>query len=150
MGTLKYQSYDSGCAIIREKRTGQKRIILYGKGVDEVQYFNLDIWSGWKSMTNAISNVNRISLISLSPYEAYLAGGYSSWLAGSTRNWWIWNPDRWVMLGVNVYETYTTELTSLCSWRFEDRAIYMRREHIGGDFSRIPEDARLLRSCSLL
>ena len=45
------------------------------------------------------------------------------------RNWWIWSPE---------------------SWRFEDLGLYMRRDHVGGDFTRIPEDALLLRKCSLL
>ena len=43
-------------------------------------------------------------------------------------NWWLWSPE---------------------SWRFEDRDLYMYRPHEAGAFTRIPEDAAIIRKCKL-
>ena len=60
--------------------------MLYsGRSSDYVQYFDLEHGTSWEYMTDARSDNNRVSLISLSPYEAYLAGGYTSLHWGSTR-----------------------------------------------------------------
>ena len=34
--------------------------------------------------------------------------------------------------------------------KFKDESLYLRRAHYRGDFTRIPEDAAVLRECSLL
>ena len=45
------------------------------------------------------------------------------------RNWYVWNPH---------------------SERFQDQTLYMYRGHDRAAFTRIPEDAALLRNCSLV
>jgi hypothetical protein len=129
MPTLKYKSYDSGCAIITQKGAGNRWIVLAGTHSKDMQYYDLTSPSKWIAMTSAVSAINRISLISLTSYEAYQVGGYTATFSYHTRNWWIWDPQ---------------------STRFENHNLNMRREHVGGDFTRIPEDAMLLRTCSLL
>ena len=44
------------------------------------------------------------------------------------RNWYVWNPH---------------------NWRFEDYGLNMQRHHYQGAFTRIPEDAAMLRGCNL-
>ena len=69
-----------------------------------------------------------MQIVKLSEYEAYMMGGYSSRHGASTHNWWLWSPE---------------------SWRFEDRDLYMYRSHEAGAFTRIPEDAAIIRKCQL-
>ena len=44
------------------------------------------------------------------------------------RNWYVWNPH---------------------NWRFDDYGMHMQRHHYQGAFTRIPEDAAMLRGCNL-
>ena len=128
MPNLYYSSYDSGCAIITMKGGGSRWIVLAGTHSTRMQYYDL-AGTKWRAMTSSTTSINRISLVSITQYEAYQVGGYSSKHGSSRRNWWIWNGNK---------------------QRFADPTLYMRREHVGGDFTRIPEDALILRKCSLL
>ena len=128
MTGLKYWAYDIGCAITT-MRNGNRYLIVTGITDQLTQYFDLTSWRGWSKLEKANSDMNRPSLVSLTPTESYQVGGWTRTHGYHARNWWLWNP-------VNN--------------RYEDHGVSMRRQHCGGDWTRIPEDALVLRSCSLL
>lgn len=62
--------YDGGCAIIHNRNSGNRRIILAGAHSSYTQYFDLTAKGSWKSLGSATS-VNSMKLVSLNSYEAY-------------------------------------------------------------------------------
>ena len=129
MSSLKYASYDNGCGIIRKRTTGNSLLILTGVLDANAQYYDLTSGSQWIKLATQDTKYNRVSIVSLTPHEAYQVGGWTEKHGYHARTWWMWNP---------------------ITYKFVDQSISMIRQHCGGDWTRIPEDAWVLRSCSLL
>ena len=121
---------------------------MYGSDAYRVNYMWLDPEGGWSYMTESPFRNNYMKAVSLSRWEHYLMGGLSNSYHGDNnarldkegnisgaislpvyRNWYIWNPNQ---------------------ERFQDQGLYMYRGHDRAAFTRIPEDAALLRNCSLV
>ena len=128
MAGLKYKAYDTGCGIITKRDTGHRFLVVTGIADENAQYYDLTSGSSWVKMSKQNARSNRVSIVSLTPYEAYQVGGWTKTHGYHGRNWWMWNPE---------------------NYKFEDQDIYMRRQHVGGDWTRIPEDAWILRTCNL-
>jgi len=87
----------------------------------------LDPEDSWTTCTGAIYYFEDVHSVSVARHEHYLLGGQSDYHgAGSTRNWYVWNPE---------------------SNKFVDYGLNMYRGHDQAAFTRIPEDAKIFRTC---
>ena len=129
MANLKYAAYDIGCAITTMRGSGNRYLIVTGVKDEMSQYYDLTSGSKWIKLAAQNARTNRVSIISLTPYEAYQVGGWTKTHSYHARNWWLWNPT---------------------NYKYEDIGVSMSRQHCGGDWTKIPEDAWVLRTCSLL
>jgi len=129
--TTKYYTYDCAAVIVGWPRSNHRRImIVYGRNSKTTNYMWLDPESSWSTTTASSFNTDFMKAVSLSKWEHYLMGGRTSSYHGdgSRRNWYVFNPH---------------------NTRFEDYGLYMQRGHDRADFTRIPEDAAMLRNCKL-
>ena len=100
--------------------------------------------SSWTSAPSAYTYNEYMHAVALTSTEAYAMGGRTYYNQKSTRqeykiaedaegmilcrNWWVWNID---------------------NNKWDDWNIHMTRDHYQGSFTRIPEDAAILRNCKI-
>ena len=129
MPNLKYMAYNIGCGITTMRGSGNRFLIVTGVIDAFAQYYDLTSGYQWVKLATQNARTNLVSIVSLTPSEAYQVGGWTETHSYHTRNWWLWNPS---------------------SYKYEDHGLNMARQHVGGDWTRIPEDAWMLRTCSIL
>ena len=71
--------------------------------------------------------MNEISLSLTNHFTIIQLGGKTNGYGASKSNWFMWNP-------INM--------------RYEARGLTMADPHNTGDFTRIPEDAKILEACN--
>jgi hypothetical protein len=70
--------YESGCGIINKRTDGHRWLVHIGSWwSDSIYYYNLSTRTGWFNHGTIQVGWHRLFWISLTPYEAYVAGGNS-------------------------------------------------------------------------
>jgi hypothetical protein len=77
--------YNHGCGIIRKRTNNHRLLFVVGHNSGaETQWYNLNTNQGWTIGANLDTTWSRGNWISLTPYESFLAGGFTS-TYGSSR-----------------------------------------------------------------
>ena len=87
--------HDNAAGIITQK-TGERWIVV-GKGSEHghIIYWNIDTNSGWHHVTNLYGNYPHrfMHIVSLTPYTAFMLGGWTERDSFDIQNFWVWSPE---------------------------------------------------------
>ena len=87
--SLPYDADDCSVAIMHNHHNGRRRLVVHASYSTRVQLMWLDPQSSWTTMTSSITSMHSMRVISVTKFEHYLVGGYTSRHGGRSTRWII-------------------------------------------------------------
>ena len=73
-----YHKKDCTAAIVHNRDNGRRKLIVYGRSSSTVNCIWMDPWGSWTTCTSGYSSSQYQYIVSLTKFEHYLMGGYTS------------------------------------------------------------------------
>ena len=90
-------------------------------------YYNLDTNSGWHHVTdNGFQHGQYMTMVSLTPYTAFMMGAYSDYYTTSVENFWVYNQE---------------------NYKFQSHKRFVTNEHSWGYWTTASKKFRIFNSC---
>ena len=90
-------------------------------------YYNLDTNSGWHHVTdNGFKHGQYMTMVSLTPYTAFMMGAYSDYYTTSVENFWVYNQE---------------------NYKFQSHKRFVTNEHSWGYWTTASKKFRIFNSC---
>ena len=119
-------SLDIISTIIKNKN-GDRWLIISKERHTTMYYWNLETEHGWHGMgSNSIQHYKNSGMVSLTPYSAFILGGYTTQDSDDIQNFWVYNQE---------------------NSRFEKVWRYIQNEHSWGYWTLANKNYRALENC---